>query len=176
MLWILALETSPDSWLANLIGGHETIIGSMKAFGLVLVAVLWLRARAPDGTATTPASPSPDVLAGLMHGLYPGLTLLSSLRSLIGSAAPFLFGFVRLPANFVPGGPSRRHLRARFSPSPSGASSPSAGLGHMYVLEQGALRLGASGEPPFLAGFALIAVYAGLIEHAPPSRTTSRPG
>jgi O-antigen ligase len=38
------------------------------------------------------------------------------------------------------------------------------GLDHMYVLEQGALRLGASGEPPFLAGFALIGVYAGLME------------
>jgi hypothetical protein len=43
VLWILALETSPDSWLDNLIGGHEAIIGVMKAFGLVLVAVLMLR-------------------------------------------------------------------------------------------------------------------------------------
>jgi hypothetical protein len=35
----------------------------------------------------------------------------------------------------------------------------------MYVLEQGALRFGASGEPPFLAGFALIGIYAGLVEY-----------
>ena len=31
VLWILALETSPDSWLDNFIGEHETIIGVMKA-------------------------------------------------------------------------------------------------------------------------------------------------
>ena len=35
----------------------------------------------------------------------------------------------------------------------------------MYVVEQGALRLGGSGEPPFLAGFALIGIYAGLMEY-----------
>ena len=45
-----------------------------------------------------------------------------------------------------------------------GAALAALGLGQMYDVEQGVLRLGASGEPPFLAGFALIGIYAGLME------------
>jgi O-antigen ligase len=47
-----------------------------------------------------------------------------------------------------------------------------SGVDHLYVLEQGALRLGATGEPPFLAGFALIGIYAGLAAFI----ATPRPG
>ena len=163
VLWILALETSPDSWLDNLIGGHEAIIGVMKAFGLVLVAVLMLR----FGARRDRYNPSFAFLLmfaiGLIHGLYPGLSLLSSLRSLIGSAAPFLFGFVRLPANITQA-IRRAAIWGPLFTTAFGALLAITGFDHMYVLEQGALRLGASGEPPFLAGFALIGVYAALFE------------
>lgn len=165
VLSILALETSPDSWLSPLTGGHEMIIGILKAFGLVLVAVLWLRTGARWDRYNPSLAFTVMFLAGLMHGLHPGLTLLSSLRSLIGSAAPFLFGFVRLPENF--GQAVRRAtICGPLFTIAFGSLLAITGLAPLYVLEQGALRLGGSGEPPFLAGFALIAVYAGLIEHA----------
>ena len=97
ILWILLLETSPDSWLHNLVGAHEVIIGAMKAFGLVLLAIM----AANFGLKRDRYNPSLAFvfmfIMGLLHGLYPGLTLLSSTRSLIGSAAPFLF----LPAPFI---------------------------------------------------------------------------
>ena len=160
--WILALETSPEDWLAGLIGGHETMIGAMKAFGLVLVVALgvqagWRRDRVNPGFAF-----GFMFLAGLVHGLYPGLTLLGSLRSLAGSAGPFMFGFVRMPERVV----RAVRLAVVFGPLVCvgfGALLAAAGLGHLYVLEQGALRLGGSGEPAFLAGFALIGVYAGVM-------------
>jgi O-antigen ligase len=161
-LWILALETSPDAWLDHLIGEHETIIGVMKAFGLVLVAVLALRGGARADRYNPGFAFGVMFAVGLMHGLYPGLSLLASLRSLIGSAGPFLFSFVRLQ----PGSVRAIQRAAIWGPLFTvgfGGLLALTGLDHMYVIEQGAVRLGASGEPPFLAGFALIGVYAGLI-------------
>jgi O-antigen ligase len=164
VLWILLLETSPDSWLANLIGAHEAIIGAMKAFGLVLVGVMAVN-FGPRRDRYNPSFAFVFMfIAGLIHGLYPGLTLLSSTRSLIGSAGPFLFSFVRMPAPLIQA-IKRAAIWGPLFTIGFGALLAAAGLGHMYVLEQGALRLGASGEPPFLAGFALIGVYAGLMEY-----------
>jgi hypothetical protein len=161
-LWILALETSPDSWLDSLIGGHETIIGAMKAFGLALALILVVQ----DGARRDRYNPGFAFLAmfgiGLMHGLYPGLTLLGSVRSLIGSAGPFLFSFVRLRPAFILA-VERATIWGPLVTIGFGGLLAALGLDHMYVIEQGALRLGASGEPPFLAGFALIGVYAGLM-------------
>ncbi|MDE8344582.1 MAG: O-antigen ligase family protein [Acidocella sp.] len=164
VVWIFAMETSPDAWLDNLVGGHETIIGIMKGFGLVLVGVCGLA----DGWRRDRYNPGFSFAfmftAGLLHGLYPGLTLLASLRSLIGSAAPFMFSLARLRAGFT-----RAIIRAViWGPTLTigfGAMLAATGLDQMFDIEQGAMRLGASGQPPFLAGFALVGVYAGLMEY-----------
>jgi hypothetical protein len=99
--WMLALETSPDSWLARLIGGHATIIAVMKALGLLLVAALALRAGLRRDRYNPAFAFFLMFCAGLIHGLYPGLSLLGSVRSLFGSTAPFLFSFLRLPGPVV---------------------------------------------------------------------------
>jgi O-antigen ligase len=171
ILWILLLETSPDSWLYNLVGAHEVIIGAMKAFGLVLLAIM----AANFGLKRDRYNPSLAFvfmfIMGLMHGLYPGLTLLSSTRSLIGSVGPFLFSFVRMPAPFIQA-VKRAAIWGPLFTIAFGAPLAATGLNHMYVVEQGALRLGGSGEPPLLAGFALIGIYAGLMEYLrQPNRT-----
>ncbi len=163
VLWILALETSPDEWLAGLVGGHETIIAAMKAAALLLALAMGLRFGSRADRYNPAFAFAAMFVAGLVHGLYPGLDLTGSLRSLIGSAAPFLFGFARLPPGW------RRAVIGAVIYGPAGtvlfgALLSAAGLHPMYDLEQGALRLGASGQPPFLAGFTLIAVYAGLLE------------
>jgi len=163
VLWILALETSPELWLAALTGGHMVIIGVAKAAGLGLALVLALRA----GMKTDRYNPAFAFLfmfgAGLVHGVYPGLSLLDSVRSLVGSAGPFAFGFVKLPAVWC-----RAVIRTViYGPVAAvafwGALSL-AGQNSLYSFEQGALRLGGPGQPPFLAGFTLIAIYAGLME------------
>ncbi len=167
VIWILVLETSPDDWLAELVGGHETIVGLLKAAGLALAAVMALR----FGVKMDRWNPGFAFVwmfgAGLVHGLFPGLGFLDSFRSLVGSAAPFAFGFVKLPLNWcravvlaVMWGPL---LTVGF-----GLALNIADLHDVYATEQGALRLGASGEPPFLAGFTLVAIYAGLLEACRP--------
>jgi O-antigen ligase len=165
VLWLLALETSPDVWLCTLLGwgAREAIIGAMKGAGLVLAAVLALR----TGTRRDRWNPSfaygVMFLTGIIHGLYPGLTVLASLRSLLGSAAPLLFSFTRLPPA-VTRAVITTLLWAPLASVVLGAGLEALGVGQVYVLEQGALRLGGSGEPPYLAGFALIGLYAGLME------------
>jgi O-antigen ligase len=163
VVWILVVETSPDDWLYHLVGHYEAIIGGVKAAGLAVAGALALR----FGVRTDRYNPAfafcAMFLVGLGHGLYPGLSWVGSLRSLLGSAAPFAFGFVRAPAGWA------RAVVAAVLAGPLvtvgfGLVLSAAGLGSMYDLEQGAMRLGASGEPPFLAGFCLVAVYAGLME------------
>jgi O-antigen ligase len=163
ILWILALETSPEIWLYELIGGHETIIAVTKGFGLVLALILGIR----HGARADRFNPGFGFFAmfctGLIHGLHPGLSILSSLRSLIGSAAPFSFSFVRLPRDWC-ATVIRTVIFAPLFAVAFGGLLAVLGVHGMYAMEQGALRLGASGEPPFLAGYALIALYAGLFE------------
>jgi O-antigen ligase len=163
VLWVLFLETSPDIWLAGLIGGYETIIGAMKGMGLALALALALRGGVKSDRYNPGFAFSAMLITGLAHGLYPGLTLLSSLRSLVGSAAPFAFGFVR-PRPGWSRAVVRSVIVAPFCTLLFGVALQLAGVHAMYDVEQGALRLGASGEPAFLAGFALIGIYAGLVE------------
>lgn len=75
--------------------------------------------------------------AGFLHGFWPGLTVLDGWRSVI--AAPFvILGF--------------------------GSCLAAMGLRPLYLMEDGALRLGASTHPAFLAGFTLTSIDALLLE------------
>jgi hypothetical protein len=163
VFWVLALETSPDEWLSYLIGAHETIIAVIKAAGLVLAGLLMLRFGARADRANPGFAFMWMFVTGLLHGLYPGLGLLASVRSLAGSAAPFAFGFARLPADWC-----RAVIRAvTLGPLFTvvfGAGLAALHIYPLYAFVQGAVRLGGSGQSPFLADFALIAIYAGLLE------------
>ena len=176
ILWLLALATSPDAWADRLAGTtqHETIIALLKAYGLVILAALMLRFGVKRDRYNPAFAFITMFLTGLLHGLYPGLSLLSSIRSLIGSASPFLFSFTRLPEDFCTA-VIRAVLWGPLCAIGFNLLLTAAGLDHMYVFEQGALRLGATGQPPFLAGFALIGIYAALLEtlRAPRHATTA---
>jgi O-antigen ligase len=160
LVWILAVETTPDQWFS---GAHETVIGIEKGAGVALVVMLglrfgWRRDRYNPGFAFVAM-----FFTGLLHGLYPGLTLLSSLRTLIGSAAPFAFGFVETGRAF------RRAVVRTVTLGPlvnltSGAVLAVLHLHAIYTMEGGVFRLAGAGLPAFLGGFALIAIYAGLLE------------
>ena len=162
--WILVLETSPDEWLAGLIGGHETIVGVIKAAGLGLAVICALRFGARRDRYNPGFAFAWMFAGGVVHGLFPGLSLASSLRSLAGSAGPFAFGFARLPGNLCRAVVQATIWGPVFTVG-FGALLAALSLHRMYAVELGALRLGASGDPPFLGGFALIGIYAGLLEH-----------
>jgi O-antigen ligase len=160
--WVLLLETSPELWLANVVD-RETVIGIAKAAGLVVALLLGLRAGFKRDRYNPGFAFLFMFVVGLVHGLYPGLSLLESVRSLIGSAAPFVFGFVKLPAAWC-----RAVVRAAiYGPVFAvafWAALSLAGQGSVVSFEDGLMRLGGPGEPAFLGGFALIAVYALLLE------------
>lgn len=102
------------------------------------------------------------LVVGLVHGLFPGLTTMESLRSAIGSAAPFVFCFARIPRSWA-----EAIIRAtKWAPILAvGACVPLAlaGVRPLFV-ESGGARLAGLGHPAFLAFVCLPAIYACLIE------------
>ena len=161
--WLLVAGTSPEMWLGDLVGQDNTITAVVKLIGLALLGVCILR----YGARLDRFNPSFAYLAmfaiGLMHGLWPTLTVLDSVRSLIGSAAPFAFSFSRL---------SRRWCHAIITAT-IWVSPVIVGFGVVLALTHvrplftglgGSTRLQGSTHPAFLGGFAAAGIYAALVE------------
>ncbi len=164
VVWLVLTACTLEMTMFDLVGpeAYQATIAATKAAGLALVILCALR-YGPRLDLFNPAWAFLLIFAvGLAHGLYPGLTPAESLRSLVGSAAPYAFAFSRL---------SRRWaacvIRAtQWAPLVSvagGICLAMSGLRPVFV-ELGGLRLEALGHPAFLAGAALAAVYASLIE------------
>ena len=162
--WLLTVGATLEMALADTlgIGLYQPVIAAVKAAEILLAAVCVLR----YGPYPDSFNPGLAFLAmfgfGLAHGLHPGLTATDSLRSLIGSIAPFAFGFSRLSIRWA-----RAMVRATiyiplFSVA-GGAALSLAGLRDLFM-ESGGERLAGLGHPAFLAGFCLAAIYACLIE------------
>jgi O-antigen ligase len=162
-LWLAALATCPEMWLGDLIGRSPEIIGIDKGIGLALLGLCLLRYGAKYDRFNPGLAFLFMFSAGFMHGVWPALTTADSIRSLVGSAAPYAFSWSRLSLAW-----SRRVIgtviAAPFLIVAFGCCLALAGLRPLYGLEDGALRLGASTHPAFLAGFALVSVYALLLE------------
>lgn len=162
--WLIVTALTLEMTLNDLVGpaAFQATIAGVKGCGILLVIVCAFR----YGTRWDPYSPAWGfgliAATGLVHGLYPGLTATDSLRSLLGSASPYAFGFVRVPAAWA-----RTIIRATIWCPPiavmAGAGFAVAGLRPMFV-DSGGWRLAGLGHPAFLAGICLPAIYAGLIE------------
>ena len=162
--WLLVTSASLEMAAADWFGqdAFQPTIALIKATGLGLAIVAVLR----YGPRLDLFNPSFAWLAmfmgGLAHGLWPGLTAGESLRSLIGSVAPFAFGFSRLSRGWAQ--PIIRiTCWAPLLTVAAGAILDVAGLRPLFV-ESGGLRLGGLGHPAFLAGVCETAVYACLLE------------
>ena len=137
--WLLLTGMSLEMALHDLIGedAYQPAIAAVKGteIGLGLLSALRF------GVQLDLLCPAWAFLAmfttGLVHGLFPGLGAMDSLRSAIGSAAPFVFCFCRMPR--------------------------SAGIRPLFIASGGA-RLAGLGHPAFLAGVCLPAIYACLIQ------------
>jgi O-antigen ligase len=155
-----SLEMAAIDWFGP--DAFQPTIAAMKGAGLGLALLAALR----YGPRLDPFNPAFAWLAmavtGLVHGLWPGMTAADSLRSLVGSVAPFAFGFSRLSPSWA-----RSVIRATiWAPLLSVAAAAlcsAAGLRPLFV-ESGGLRLAGLGHPAFLAGTCEAAVYAALIE------------
>jgi hypothetical protein len=161
--WLLLAGTSLEMTLHDLIdpSAYATTIAVVKAAQLGLAALCVIR-YGPRFDPFNPAWAFGAIFAvGMVHGLYPGLTVADSLRSLAGSVAPFSFCFSRLPRDWA----SAMIRATRWSPLFSlagGVMLYAADLRPLFV-DSGGERLAGLGHPAFLAGVCLAAIYACLI-------------
>jgi O-antigen ligase len=161
--WVLGLEAMPEFWVPGGTGLREAIIGGEKAVGIALALMVGRHFGGKSDRWSPVFAYVWMFVAGLAHGLFPGLDLTQSFRSLVGSVAPFAFGFARLPEGFRLA-VIRTVILGPFFAVGLGAALQVAGLHGLYDDAEGSFRLTGPGEAPFLAGFALVGVYAGLME------------
>ena len=160
--WLLiagaTLEMAFSDWFGQ--AWFQPTIAAVKAAGVCLAVLAALRWGARLDMFNPAWAWIAMFLGGLVHGFYPGLTMDESLRSLIGSIAPFMFGFARV---------SRRWAAAVIRATPwiaiasvaAGAMFDLAGIRPLFINSAG-LRLAGLGHPAFLAGIGQTAVYASL--------------
>ncbi len=165
VLWLLLAGTTPEMWLPGFIPNSSNVATTViKVIGIGLAAICVLR----YGLVFDMFNPGFAFILmffeGLVHGLWPSLTLGESLRTVVGCASPYAFAFSRLPRRWtasiieatiwVPllilvfGG-----FLAAVGAKPF--FSPDAG---------GSVRVAGSSHPAFLATLAMTSVYACMIE------------
>lgn len=163
VIWLLVTAATLEMALNDLAGSgwFAGTIAAVKGAGLLLALVCALQ-YGVRADVTSPALAYLFILTtGWAHGLYPGLTLSDSLRSFLGSAAPFAFAFVRLPRAWG----EAMVTATKWAPLAAVAAAlplALAGLRPLFV-DSGGLRLGGLGHPAFLANICLPALYATLI-------------
>jgi O-antigen ligase len=162
--WLLITAASLEMSAVDLLGpqAFQPTIALIKAAGIGLAIVVALR-YGPRLDLFNPAFAWLAMFAsGLTHGLWPGLTPVDSLRSLVGSTAPFAFGFARLSPTWAQT-IIRVTCLAPLVSVAGGAILDVAGLRPLFV-DSGGYRLAGLGHPAFLAGVCQTAAYACLIE------------
>ncbi len=163
-IWLLVTAATLEMALSDLVGprAFQPTIAIVKASGLLLAALAVLR----YGLRLDLFNPSFAWLVmffgGLAHGLWPELSAGDSLRSLIGSIAPFVFGFSRLSRRWAQT-IIRTTAWAPLLCLAVAAMLAGAGLRPLFV-ESGGARLAGLSHPALLAAVCQAAVYASLIE------------
>jgi O-antigen ligase len=162
--WLLVTSLTLEMTLHDLVGedAFQPAIAAIKGVEILLGVICVAR----FGLVLDPLCPAWAFLTmtavGLAHGLYPGLTATDSVRSMVGSVAPFVFCFVRVPQSW-----SQAMIRAtKWAPITAvvaGIPFALIGLRPLFV-DSGGARLAGLGHPAFLAGVCLPAIYACLIQ------------
>ena len=160
--WFVLVATTPEMLIGDIWGNGSLILAGVKLIGLGLVGVSIVR----FGAAADPFNPGLAFVlmfaVSLVHGRAPDLDMDESLRSLIGSFAPFAFSWSRLSRPWA----AAIIRLTRWLPLiliGLGAVAQVAGIRPLFVSDMG-WRLEATGHPAFLGGFTLAAVEACLLE------------
>ena len=164
VVWLLITGMTLEMTLHDLIGGdaYQSTIALTKGIEIGLGFLAMVR----FGPQLDPLCPAWAFLAmtaaGLAHGLYPGLSTTDSIRSMIGSVAPFAFCFARMPRGWA----EAMIQATKWCPIIAvTACLPLAALGiRPLFIDSGGERLAGLGHPAFLAAICLPAIYACLIQ------------
>ncbi len=162
--WLIATGMSLEMTLHDLVEPSmlQTTIAAVKGAEIALAAVCALRFGARVDLLNPAWAYAAMLVVGWAHGLYPGLTATDSLRSFIGSAAPFAFCFCRLPRDW----PDAIIRATKWCPLIAVLACVPLALMDLRPLfvDSGGARLAGLGHPAFLAGVCLPAIYACLTE------------
>ena len=163
-VWLVAAGLTLEMVLSDLIGpaAFQSTIAVVKTAGLLLAGLAILRYGLQLDLFNPGFAWVAMFAGGLAHGLWPDLSAGDSLRSLVGSVAPFAFGFSRLSGPWA----SAMIRTTRWIPLlgvSAGALLAAAGL-HPLFVQSGGARLAGLSHPAFLAGVCQAAVYASLLE------------
>jgi O-antigen ligase len=164
VVWLIIAGSTLEMTLGDLISpdAYQATIAAVKFSELLLVLLCMARYGASLDLFNPALAFLAMFLVGLAHGLHADLTTAASLRSLLGSIAPFAFAFSRLSPGW-----GRAIVRATtLIPLLSvlaGTVLDAVGLRPLFQ-DSGGQRLAALGHPAFLAGVCLAAIYACLIE------------
>lgn len=162
--WLLIAGMSLEMTLRDLVGDtlYQSTIAAVKSAEIMLACLCALRFGACLDLVNPVWAYVAMLATGMAHGLYPGLTSTDSMRSLIGSAAPFAFCFCRLPSSW----PEAIINVTKWCPIVAVAAGLPLALADIRPLfvDGGGARLAGLGHPAFLAGVCLPAIYACLIQ------------
>jgi O-antigen ligase len=164
VVWLLITSLSLEMAMHDLVAAEsfQPTIAVVKGTEIGLALLCMIR----FGPKPDPLSPAWGFLvilaAGLVHGLYPGLSMADSLRSMIGSVEPFVFCFCRVPRSWA----DAMIQATKWCPVVvvlAGLPLAVVGIRPLFI-DSGGARLAGLGHPAFLAGICLPAIYACLIE------------
>jgi O-antigen ligase len=162
--WLMIAGATLEMTLGDIVGpgAYQGTIAAVKAAELGLALLCVLRYGFYPDVFNPGLAFVAMFIAGLAHGLHPELTPMGSLRSLLGSVAPFAFAFSRLSPGWG-GTMVRATVLILLASVAGGVVFHLAGL-HPVFIDSFGVRLAGLGEPAVLAGFCLAAIYACLIE------------
>ncbi len=161
--WLLitgmSLEMAVNDWVGA--EAYQPTIAALKGAEIGLGLLCMLR-YGPRLDPLCPAWAYPVMLAqGFVHGLYPGLSAMDSLRSMIGSMTPFIFSFCRMPVRWADA-IIRTTQWCAVAAVVACLPLSAVDLRPLFI-DSGGMRLAGLGHPAFLAGVCLPAIYACLI-------------
>jgi hypothetical protein len=170
VIWLLITGATIEMALSDMAGlsAFQPTIAALKASQIALAAICAVR----WGARLDPFNPAWGfglmTMSGLVGGLHPILTPTDSVRSMIGSIAPYAFCFARPSLAWA----NAMLSAVRWAPIVAvgaGIVAHLAGVRPLFV-DSGGARLSGLGHPAFLAGVCLAGIYAGLIAPiAPPA-------
>lgn len=165
VLWLLLAGTTPEMWLPGFIPNSSNVATTVvKVAGIGLAVICALRYGLVFDLFNPGFAFMLLFFEGLVHGLWPTLTVSDSLRTVVGCASPYAFAFSRLPRRWT-AGIIEATIWVPLLILVFGVFLAAVGAKPFFSPDAGgSVRVAGSSHPAFLATLAMTSVYACMIE------------